>query len=330
MKTILSGVTSTNKLQLGNYLGALKNWTAIQNQYRCYFFAADLHALTVRQDPKNLYAQTFENLACYLAAGIDPQKATLFIQSEVPEHAELSWILTCHTSMGELSRMTQFKDKSEKETTIQAGLLTYPVLMAADILLYQADLVPVGADQKQHLELTRDIASRMNRLYAPQELPLFTIPEPFIPKIGARIMDLQNPEKKMSKSSENEAGTIYLTDPPKEIEKKFKRAVTDSGTEILYDDSKLGVKNLIEIQSTLTGKRPDEIVQDYVGKQYGHLKLATAELVIAELAIFQKKLADFLSDQTELRCILGRGRDAAREKAGQTLTTVKKALGLSR
>ncbi len=330
MKTLLSGVTSTNKLQLGNYIGALKNWAAIQEKYHCYFFAADLHAITVKQDPAKLYDQTVENLACYLAAGIDFEKSTIFIQSEVPEHSELSWLLTCHTSMGELSRMTQFKDKSGKENQILAGLLTYPVLMAADILLYQAHLVPVGADQKQHLELTRDLALRMNRLYSEEKDPLFTIPEPYIAKFGSRIMDLQNPEKKMSKSTDNEAGAIFLTDSAKEIEKKFKRAVTDSGTEISYDPTKPGIKNLVEIQSVLTGASPDEIVEKYSGKQYGNLKIETAEIIIAELMPFQHKLQEYLKDKAELRKIFDRGRDRAREKAGKTLSQVKKALGLSR
>ena len=323
-KIMVSGVQPTHKLTLGNYLGAIKNWVKLQNEYECYFFSVDLHAITSRQDPKELGENTLFALATYLAAGIDLEHATIFVQSHVRQHAELAWVLNCFCYMGELGRMTQFKDKSSRVgETIPVGLFTYPALMASDILLYQTELVPVGADQKQHLELTRDIAIRMNNLYG----PLFKVPEPYIPKVGARIMDLQSPENKMSKSVSTEMGAVFLSDSAKEIEKKFKRAATDSGTEISYSDEKAGIKNLIDIQSAITGKTAEEIVASYQGKLYGHLKVDTANIVIQELKPFQERTQEFLSDKGELQRILRLGADKAAAKAEATLKNVYRAIG---
>ncbi|NBY19021.1 tryptophan--tRNA ligase, partial [bacterium] len=323
-KIMVSGVQPTHKLTLGNYLGAIKNWVKLQNEYECYFFSVDLHAITSRQDPKELGENTLFALATYLAAGIDLEHATIFVQSHVRQHAELAWVLNCFCYMGELGRMTQFKDKSSRVgETIPVGLFTYPALMASDILLYQTELVPVGADQKQHLELTRDIAIRMNNLYG----PLFKVPEPYIPKVGARIMDLQSPENKMSKSVSTEMGAVFLSDSAKEIEKKFKRAVTDSGTEISYSDEKAGIKNLIDIQSAITGKTAEEIVASYQGKLYGHLKVDTANIVIQELKPLQERTQQFLSDKGELQRILRLGADKAAAKAEATLKNVYRAIG---
>ncbi|MBM4304619.1 MAG: tryptophan--tRNA ligase [Deltaproteobacteria bacterium] len=325
-KIMVSGIQPTNKLTLGNYLGALKNWVKLQTEYECYFFAVDLHAITSRQDPKELAANTYFALATYLAAGIDLNHATIFVQSHVRQHPELAWVLNCFTYMGELSRMTQFKDKSSRAgETIPVGLFTYPTLMASDILLYQADLVPVGADQKQHLELTRDIAIRINNLYG----DLFKVPEPFIPNIGARIMDLQSPENKMSKSVSTDMGAVFLNDSPKEIEKKFKRAVTDSGTEISYSQDKPGIKNLIDIQCAISGKKPQEIVASYQGKLYGHLKVDTANCVIGELKPLQEQTQVFLSDKAELQRILSKGAEKAAVKAEATLRKVYDAIGFA-
>lgn len=323
-KIMVSGVQPTHKLTLGNYLGAIKNWVKLQNEYECYFFSVDLHAITSRQDPKELGENTLFALATYLAAGIDLEHATIFVQSHVRQHAELAWVLNCFCYMGELGRMTQFKDKSSRVgETIPVGLFTYPALMASDILLYQTELVPVGADQKQHLELTRDIAIRMNNLYG----PLFKVPEPYIPKVGARIMDLQSPENKMSKSVSTEMGAVFLSDSAKEIEKKFKRAVTDSGTEISYSDEKAGIKNLIDIQSAITGKTAEEIVASYQGKLYGHLKVDTANIVIQELKPLQERTQQFLSDKGELQRTLRLGADKAAAKAEATLKNVYRAIG---
>lgn len=323
---MVSGIQPTHKLTLGNYLGALKNWVKLQKEYECYFFAVDLHAITSRQDPKELASNTLFALATYLAAGISREDATIFVQSHVRQHPELAWVLNCFTYMGELSRMTQYKDKSSRAgETIPVGLFTYPTLMAADILLYQANLVPVGADQKQHLELTRDIAIRMNNAYG----NLFQVPEPYIPKIGARIMDLQNPENKMSKSVSTEMGAVYLNDSPKEIEKKFKRAVTDSGTEVSYSTEKPGIRNLIDIQCALLGKTPDEIVMEYHGKMYGHLKVDTANLVISELKPLQERTQQFLGDPAELHQILRKGAEKAAEKAEKTLRHVYSSIGFT-
>ena len=326
-KVMVSGIQPTNRLTIGNYLGAIKNWVRLQKEYQCYFFAVDLHAITVRQDPKELSENTFFALATYLAAGIDLDHAVIFPQSQVRQHAELAWVLNCYSYMGELGRMTQYKDKSARAgETIPVGLFTYPALMAADILLYQTDLVPVGADQKQHLELTRDIAIRMNNQYG----NLFKVPEPYISKIGAKIMDLQEPTNKMSKSASSEGGAVYLNDSPKEIEKKVKRAVTDSGSEIVYADDKPGLKNLIDIQAAITGRAVDDIVASYAGKMYGHLKVDTANIVVEELRPLQERTAQFLSDRGELSRQLRIGAERASEQAEKTLKLVFDAIGFIR
>ena len=265
-KVLFSGMQATGNLTLGNYLGALKNWVTLNDEYECFFSVVDLHSLTVRQNPAELRKRARALLTLYIAAGLDPEKNCIYYQSHVSGHAELNWILNCFTYMGELSRMTQFKDKSKKHgDNINAGLFTYPVLMASDILLFQADVVPVGIDQMQHLEITRDIAERFNNIYG----NIFTIPEAYIGKTGAKIMSLQEPEKKMSKSDENPNGSIYLMDDTDTIIRKFKRAVTDSGSEIIYSDEKPGIKNLIDIYSVCTGKTTEEVEKEFAGFGYG-------------------------------------------------------------
>ncbi len=324
-RTMLSGVQPTNRLTLGNYIGAIKNWVRLQDQFHSYFMVVDMHSITVRQDPAQLRENTWAVIASYIAAGIDPERCTLFIQSHVKEHAELAWVLNCHAYMGELNRMTQFKDKSQRAgENIPAGLFTYPTLMAADILLYDVHAVPVGDDQKQHIELTRDLAIRMNNRYGEDT---FVVPEPFLPKVGGRIMDLQEPTKKMSKSDSNEGGAIYLTDSLKEIEKKVKRATTDSGSEITYDEAKPGIRNLLNIQSAITGKSVTELVESYVGKQYGYLKVDTAAIVMEELRPLQEKMTQLLNDKGELSRILARGADKAREQASKTVRKVYDRVG---
>lgn len=324
-KVMLSAVQPSNRLTLGNYLGALKNWVKLQNDYDCLFFAVDMHAITVRQDPKELREQTYRAIATYLAAGIDPEKVTLFVQSHVPQHAELSWVLTCNAYMGELNRMTQFKDKSARQgQNIPAGLFTYPVLMAADILLYHTDLVPVGEDQKQHLELTRDIAVRMNNVYGDD---LFTVPEPYIPPVGARIMSLQDPTSKMSKSDPDPNAAVFLNDSDKEIEKKIKRAVTDSGSEITLSDEKPGIRNLLYIQSAVTNRPVQEILESYAGKQYGHLKVDTAQLVVQALGPIRERTDQLMKDRAYLESILRRGAEAAQQRAQATLANVYQRIG---
>ena len=325
---MLSAVQPSNKLTLGNYLGALKNWVRHQDDFDCWFFAVNLHAITVRQDPADLREQTYRAVATYIAAGINPEHATLFVQSQVPEHAELAWILNCYSYMGELGRMTQFKDKSQKAgENIPVGLFTYPVLMAADILLYDTDLVPVGSDQKQHIELTRDIAIRMNNLYGED---LFRVPQPMIPPVGAKIMSLQDPTSKMSKSDPDPNASVFLSDSNDVILKKIKRAVTDSGTEITDDDSKPGVKNLLSIQSAITGKPISEIVASYSGKMYGHLKVETAELVVQAVAPLRDEADRLYQDRTFLEQTLKRGSEKARARAGQTLARCCDRIGLLR
>lgn len=315
----------TNALTLGNLTGALKNWVELQKDYQCIFGAMDLHSITVPMDPKDLRSQSYFVIAAYIAGGVDTDRCTLMLQSQVPAHAELAWILNCYSSMGELSRMTQFKDKNAKEGThIQAGIFNYPVLMAADVLLYQAHLVPVGADQKQHIELTRDLAIRINNLY--QE-PLFTVPEPHIGKVGSRIMDLQNPTAKMSKSESGAQGAIFLMDTDEEITKKVKRAVTDSGSEISYDDSKPGIQNLIQIQSALTGKSIDSIVASYAGKQYGHLKVEIAEIVVQAVRPIRTEITRLLTDLSYLDSLLKKGAEKASEQSGKTLKKVMDTVG---
>lgn len=322
---MLSAVQPSNNLTLGTYLGALRNWVELQHQYECIFFAVDMHAITVRQDPKELRRWTYEAIATYIACGIDPEQSTLFVQSHVPAHAELAWALTCFTYMGELNRMTQFKDKSAKQgQNIPAGLYTYPVLMASDILLYQTNKVPVGEDQKQHVELTRDIAGRLNNLFGDD---LFTMPEPYIPPIGARIMSLQDPTAKMSKSDSDLNATIFLNDSDDVIRKKLKRAVTDSGSEITLDDAKPGIKNLIMIQAAITGKKPDEIVASYAGKMYGHLKVETGDIVAAAVGPIRDRVRKILTDPGYLDGILKRGAERARERAEPTLRKVYERVG---
>ena len=328
-KTILSGSTVTGDLTLGNYIGAIHNWKQMQNDYDCLYFLADLHALTVTQDPKILKNRIYSFFAQYLALGLDPDQNTIFVQSQIHQHAELNWILTCLTPMGYLNRMTQFKEKSEKHVkNINAGLYTYPVLMAADILLYQADLVPVGEDQRQHLELTRDIVGFFDRAHAPGVLKM---PEAFIPKSGARIMSLQDPTKKMSKSDENEKNFVAIIDDPKKIEKKIKSAATDSDTVIKYDlENKPGLSNLLTIYSVLSGKTVAQIETDYQGKMYGHLKVDLAALVVETLAPIQQKYHDLMKNQDHLEKLMKQGREKAQIRAEKTLKSVYEAVGLVR
>lgn len=325
-KRIFSGMQPSGQLTLGNYLGAMKNWVALQEDYDCIYCIVDLHALTVRQDPKELRERTLSVLAQYIAGGLDPGKNIIFIQSHVSAHAELNWILNCYTYMGELSRMTQFKEKAAKHSeNINGGLLTYPVLMAADILLYQTDLVPVGDDQKQHLELARDIAIRFNNLYS----ETFKVPEVYIPKVGARIMSLQEPEKKMSKSDENINSYIALLDPPEVIVKKFKRAVTDSEAEVRYDPlNKAGISNLMSIYSSVTGKAFGEIENEFSGKGYGAFKTAVGEAVAETLRPVQTRYSELMNARDYLKEIMRNGSERAERLAGRTLRKVYKKVGL--
>ena len=294
-KIIFSGVQPSGNLTLGNYLGAIKNWVDIQKDYNCIYSMMDLHTITVRQTPADIRRRTLEVLALYIACGINPEETILFIQSHNPAHAELGWVLNCYTYMGELQRMTQFKDKSARHAeNINAGLFTYPVLMAADILLYQADVVPVGVDQKQHLELTRDIANRFNGIYG----DVFTIPEAYIGKSTAKIMSLQDPTRKMSKSDENPNASILLMDDPDTIIRKFKRAVTDSDMEIRYSDDKPGIQNLINIYSCITGKTIEEVEKEFDGKGYGEFKLAVGECVANRLKPLQDRFYELQKDKT--------------------------------
>lgn len=322
---VLSGIQPSGRLTLGNYLGALKNWVTLSEAYDCHYMLVDLHAITVRQEPQVLRERCYEFLALYIACGLDPARNTLFVQSHVPAHARLGWILNCYTQMGELNRMTQFKDKSAKHVdNINAGLFDYPVLMAADILLYQAQQVPVGDDQKQHLELTRDIAIRFNNLYG----DVFTVPEPMIPPVGARIMGLQEPTAKMSKSGEAETDAIYLLDSPDVITRKIKRAVTDLGAEIKYDiAAKPGVSNLMSILAAIRGESFASIEARYVGKGYGHFKTEVAEAVVECLRPVQERYAAVREDIDGLRRVLRAGADAASVRADATLQRVHGVLG---
>lgn len=324
-KTIFSGVQPSGELTLGSYLGALKNWVELSEEYNCYYCIVDMHAITVRQNPADLRRRTLEQLAQYIACGLDPDKNTIFIQSHVPAHAELAWVLNCYTMFGELSRMTQFKDKSAKNAdNINAGLFTYPSLMAADILLYQTDLVPVGGDQKQHVELTRDIAGRFNGVYG----DVFKIPEPFIPKVGARIMSLSTPESKMSKSDKDSGGTIYIMEKPDDIMRSFKRAVTDSGSEIRYDtETKPGISNLMQIYSVATGKTFPEIEKEFDGKGYGTFKIAVGEAVVDMLSPIREKASEILSDKAYLEGVYKAGAERASYVAMKTLRKVYKKVG---
>lgn len=323
-KTLFSGMQATGSLTLGNYLGALKNWVTLDEEYQCFYSVVDMHSITVRQDPAELRKRARTLLTLYIAAGLDPVKNCIYYQSHVSAHAELSWILNCFTYMGELNRMTQFKDKSAKHAdNINSGLFTYPVLMAADILLFQADVVPVGIDQKQHLEITRDIAERFNNLYG----EVFTIPEPYIGKVGAKIMSLQEPDKKMSKSDENINASIYMLDDPDTIIRKFKRAVTDSDNQIIYSEEKPGIKNLIDIYSSVTNKTTDEVVKEFEGKGYGDFKLAVGEAVVSVLKPIQDKITDLSKDKSYIDGIIKENAEKANYFATKTLRKAQKKVG---
>lgn len=324
-KIILSGIKPSGSLTLGSYLGAIKNWVELSDTYNCYYMMADLHAITVRQDPASLRRTTLAQIAQYVACGLDPQKNVIFIQSQVPAHAELAWVLNCYTMFGELSRMTQFKDKSKKNAdNINAGLFTYPVLMAADILIYQADLVPVGDDQKQHVEMTRDIANRFNGIYG----DIFKLPEPYIPKVGARIMSLQEPTGKMSKSETDNGGCICLLDKPEDIMRAFKRAVTDSDTSVRYDvKAKPGVSNLMQIYAVATGKTLKETEKEFDGKGYGVFKQAVGEAVVELLRPIREEAERLLADKAYLERIYTEGAEKASGTASRTLRKVYKKIG---
>ena len=325
-KRILSGIQPSGAVTLGNYVGALRNWVELQksDEYECYFMLADLHTITVRQEAKVLRKNAIDLLALFLAAGIDPQKSAVFFQSHIPAHVQLSWVLSCNTYMGELSRMTQFKDKSRKHAdNINAGLFTYPVLMAADILLYQADLVPVGEDQKQHLEITRDIAKRFNNAYS----ETFKIPEPYIPKVGARIMSLQDPTQKMSKSDPNENAYILLLDKPDAIVRKIKRAVTDSGSEVRRGEGKEGIENLMSIYGAVTGKTMEETEAEFEGKGYGVFKSAVADAVVAALEPIQKRYAELTANRDYLEDVYRSGAQIAERTAFKTIAKVYRKVG---
>ena len=324
-KTIFSGIQPSGDLTLGSYLGAIKNWVELSDEYECFYCIVDMHAITVRQDPQLLRKRTLAQLAQYVACGLDPEKNTIFIQSHVPAHAELAWVLSCYTMFGELSRMTQFKDKSAKNAdNINAGLFTYPALMAADILLYQADLVPVGGDQKQHVELARDIAGRFNGVYG----DVFTMPDVYIPKVGARIMSLTSPENKMSKSDKDPGGCIYIMQKPEEIMRSFKRAVTDSETCVRYDpETKPGVSNLMSIYSVAAGKSFAEIESDFTGKGYGDFKAAVGEAVVEMLRPIREEAERILADKAYIESVYKAGAQRAAYVAEKTLRKVYKKVG---
>ena len=323
-KTLFSGMQATGTITLGNYLGALKNWVNICDEYQCFYSVVDLHSITVRQDPAELRKRARNLLMLYIAAGLDPEKNCIYYQSHVSGHAELGWILNCFTYMGELNRMTQFKDKAAKHAdNINAGLYTYPVLMAADILLFQSDVVPVGADQKQHLEITRDIANRFNAIYG----DVFTIPEPYIGKQGAKIMSLQDPTKKMSKSDENPNASIILLDDTDTIIRKFKRAVTDSEAVVRYSEDKPGISNLMTIYSVMTGKSYEEIEREFDGKGYGDFKLAVGEVVANGLKPIQDRFYDLSKDKAYVDGIIKNNAEKANYFARKTLRKVQKKVG---
>lgn len=324
-KVLLSGIQPTGVFTLGNYIGAVRNWGKMQEEYNCAYFIADLHSLTVRQEPAELRKRTRDAYALLLACGIDPEKSLVFIQSHVPAHAELGWILSCYTQFGELSRMTQFKDKSQQhKDNINAGLFDYPALMAADILLYQPDFVPVGADQKQHVELTRNLVTRFNSLYG----EVFRMPEPYIPKNGAKIMSLQNPTKKMSKSDENPNATVSILDKPDVIMARFKRAVTDSETEIVFREGKDGINNLMTIFSVLTGESFEQIEKTYSGKGYGDFKKDVGSVVVDALAPIREEFERLSNDKAYIEECYRKGAETASKVAYRTLSKVKKKVGL--
>lgn len=325
-KRVLSCIQPSGQLTLGNYLGALKNFVAMEKsgEYDCIYAVADLHAITVRQEPAKLRSQILSTYALLLALGLDPEKSTIFIQSHVPHHAQLSWLLSCYTQFGEMSRMTQFKDKSQKHAdNVNVGLFSYPVLMAADILLYQPDFVPVGQDQKQHIEITRDIACRFNGIYG----DVFKVPEPYIPKIGARVMSLQDPTKKMSKSDENLNSYIAILDKPEDIIRKINRAVTDSEARVAVGENKLGINNLIGIYSTITGKTAEEIEAEFEGKGYGEFKKAVGEAVVEELRPIRENYERLIKDKKELERLYKEGAEKAAKLANRTLFKAMKKVG---
>ena len=324
-KRILSGIQPSGNLTLGSYLGAIKNWAALADEYDCYYMMADMHTITVRQVPADLRRNTLTQLAAYIASGLDPEKNVLFVQSHVPAHAQLGWVLDCYTMFGELSRMTQFKDKSAKNAdNINAGLFTYPALMAGDILLYQADLVPVGGDQKQHVEICRDIANRFNGIYG----ETFKIPEPYIPKVGARIMSLTSPENKMSKSDKDPNGCVYMLEKPEDIMRKFKKAVTDSDACVRFDpENKPGVSNLMQIYSAATGAAFEQIEAEFAGRGYGDFKKAVGESVVEMLRPIREETERLLSDKAYLETIYRSGAERASYVANRTLGKVYKKVG---
>ena len=320
-KRILSGIQPSGDLTLGSYLGAIRNWAALADEYDCYYMLADMHTITVRQVPAELRRHTITQVAAYIASGLDPEKNTLFVQS----HAELGWVLDCYTMFGELSRMTQFKDKSAKNAdNINAGLFTYPALMAADILLYQADLVPVGGDQKQHVEICRDIATRFNGIYG----DTFKLPDPYIPEVGARVMSLTSPEKKMSKSDKDQNGCVYMLEKPEDIMRKFKKAVTDSEACVRYDkENKPGVSNLMQIYSAATGKTFQEIEAEFAGRGYGDFKTAVGESVVELLRPIREETERLLADKAYLESVYRAGAEKASRVANRTLSKVYKKIG---
>ena len=324
MPVSYSGIQPSGNLTIGNYLGALRNFSTYSEKYKCFYCVVDEHAITVRQVPADLRRRTYETFALYMACGLDPEKNTLYVQSHVHAHAELAWLLNCFTMFGELSRMTQFKDKSQRHAdNINAGLFTYPVLMAADILLYQTDVVPVGIDQKQHVELCRDIAERFNAIHP----GTFTVPEPIMAKTGMKIMSLAEPTKKMSKSDENPNAIVYILDDRDTIIRKFKRAVTDSDTCVRFAEGKDGINNLMSIYSCFTGKGFDEIEREFDGKGYGDFKLAVGEVCADALAPVQKRHADLLADKAYLEATMKKGAEEAAYYARKTLSKVQKKLG---
>ena len=323
-KSLFSGMQATGNITLGNYLGALRNWVTLHEEYECFYCVVDEHSITVRQDPAELRSRARKLLMLYIAAGLDPEKNCIYYQSHVSAHAELAWILNCFTYMGELNRMTQFKDKAQKHAdNINAGLFTYPVLMAADILLFQSDVVPVGADQMQHLEITRDIAERFNSIYG----DVFTIPEIYLGKAGARIMSLQDPSRKMSKSDENTNASIYVMDSPDDIMRKFKRAVTDSEGCVAYRAEQPGIRNLIDIYCAATGKTPEETVREFEGRGYGDFKTAVGESVVSVLKPVQDEYARLTKEKAYVDGIIKANAEKASYYANKTLRKVQKKIG---
>lgn len=323
-KVLFSGMQATGNLTLGNYLGALKNWVTLSDDYECFYCVVDMHSITTRQNPAELRKRARALLTLYIAAGLDPEKNCIYYQSHVSGHAELSWILNCYTYMGELNRMTQFKDKSAKNIdNVNAGLYTYPVLMASDILLFQADVVPVGVDQKQHLELTRDIAGRFNSIYG----DVFTVPEPYIGKVGAKVMSLQDPTKKMSKSDDNANASIYLMDDADTVMRKCKRAMTDSLGQIAYNDDQPGIKNLIDIYSACTGKSANEVVAEFDGRGYGDFKMGVGETVADILRPLQEEVARLEKDKAYIDSVIKNNAEKANYYATKTLRKVQKKVG---